>query len=225
MVRRFQQIARSLTRQVQARIGWLLHLIAGPGVMSAPGPITLTSKVDMKTNTTSHPGLVLGAIFLSLFGATWLLGWAWQYPDPSMTLAAAIVLCSLGIVGWAIHTFRRRLAAYRGAADPAQKKRIRTALILINVVQWSSIGLLILGLNLAGHIEWIMPAVIFVVGVHFLPMAKVFRYRGYYLTAAALVIVAVADCAFGQSGQRIALSLLATGAILWSTAIMLLTEE
>lgn len=179
----------------------------------------------MTSNTTSHPGLVLGAIFLALFGATWLLGWAWQYPDPSMPLASAIVLCSLGIVGWAISTFRRRLADYTGGGDPAEKKRIRKALILINVVQWSSIGLLIVGLNLAGHIEWIMPGVIFVVGVHFLPMAKVFRYRGYYLTAAALVIVALAYCAFGADSQRMTLSLLATGAILWSTAIMLLSQN
>ena len=179
----------------------------------------------MKANTASHPGLVLGAVFLSLFGATWLLGWSWQAPGSGFLLRFVIVLGALALVAWAIRSFRQRRAIYVGRPDPMAQKRIRKALILINIAQWSSIGALVLGLNAVSHIEWIMPAVILVVGLHFVPMAKVFHYRGYYLTALALVVVALAYCLAGANDQRSALSLLATGTILWVTALFLLVRE
>jgi hypothetical protein len=67
-----------------------------------------------------------------------------------------------------------------------------------------------------------MPCVILVIGLHFFPLAKLFRYRGYNHTAAALVLVALLYMLFGGKGHSVALSLLATGVILWASAIALL---
>jgi len=43
-----------------------------------------------------------------------------------------------------------------------------------------------LGLN-----AWILPAIIFIVGVHFLPLAAAFKAPRHYITGIALVLLAV----------------------------------
>ena len=171
----------------------------------------------------SHPCLALGGVFLSLFGATWLVGASYQYAGISVPLLACIALLTVALASWSLMTFFRRRATYTGARDVEAGKRIRKSLMLVNITQWSIIGLLILLLNVTNHVAWIMPGVIFVVGVHFLPLAHILQYRGYYLTALGLVLVAVIDSALGVPGHGIAVSLLATGAILWASAFLLLS--
>lgn len=167
--------------------------------------------------------MALGGIFLSLFGATWLCGAGYEYAGPNVPLLAAIVLASLLMSAWAVATFRARRRSFTGTDDAASARRIRKGFMLVNAVQWTSIGLAVLLLNVTGHVAWIMPAVILVVGLHFFPLAKLLRYGAYNLTAVALVLVAVLTVLFGGSGNAsIALTLLATGAILWLTALALL---
>lgn len=167
-----------------------------------------------------HPGVALGGVFLSLFGATWLAGASYQYFGASLAALAVIAAGAIGIATWAVATFRACRLTHGGSTDPGAARRLRRSFMLVNAVQWSLIGLTVLVMNVSGHVEWIMPGVIFVVGLHFFPLARMFRYRGYDLTAAALVLVAVLDVLTGAG--HIAPSLLATGAILWGSAIALL---
>jgi hypothetical protein len=167
-----------------------------------------------------HPGVALGGVFLSLFGALWLAGASVRYLGTSPAALAAIAAGAAAIAAWGLALFRRRRPVY--GFDAAARKRLARSFMVVNAVQWSLIGLLILALNVTGHIAWIVPGVIFIVGVHFVPLARLFRYRGYDATAAALVLVAVLDVIAGAGDRAIAPSLLATGAILWISAIVLL---
>lgn len=168
-----------------------------------------------------HPSMALGGIFLSLFGAIWLCGGVYAYAGINARLLAAIVTASTLMTAWAIATFRARRRAFTGSGDDAAGKRVRKGFMVVNAMQWTLIGLAVVLLNLTGHVAWILPAVILVVGLHFLPLAQLFRYPGYILTALALTAVAVLTLAFGGDGN-IGPTLLATGAILWLTAAALL---
>lgn len=169
-----------------------------------------------------HPSLALGAAFLSLFGAIWLAAASYSYAGTSLPMLAGIAIVSLSKTAWAIITFRSRRRDFSGASDSAAGKRVRRGFAIVNIVQWSSIGIAVLLLASTDHAAWIMPCIILVTGLHFLPLAKLFRYHGYRLTAAALVSVALLYMLFGGKGDSVALSLLATGAILWASAIALL---
>jgi len=169
-----------------------------------------------------HPSMALGGIFLSLFGATWLCGASVAYAGLNLPLLAAIVIAALLMTAWAIAIFRARRRNFTASADAAASKRVRKGFMVVNAVQWSSIGLAVLLLNLTGHVAWILPAVIMVVGLHFFPLARLFGFRAYNLTAAALVVVACAALLAGGAVNGVALTLLATGAILWLTAVALL---
>ena len=172
----------------------------------------------MKKVSSYHPGMALGGVFLSLFGAAWLFGASYRYVGADLPMLSAIAIVSVLIAGWAVATFRSRRAAYSGTNNSA----VRRGLIVVNVVQWAAISGAILLLNLAHHTGWILPCVIAIVGVHFVPLARILQYRGYYFTAAALIFVALFYLLFGDEGQSVALALLATGAILWASAIALL---
>jgi len=175
----------------------------------------------MAQSSSPHPGVALGGVFLSLFGALWLAGASIRYLGASPAVLALIGAGAAALAAWGVALFRRRRAA-GSAPDAAVRKRLARAFMLVNAVQWSLIGALILALNVTGHVAWIVPGVVFLVGIHFVPLARLFRYRGYDATAAALVAVAALDALAGAGEHAVAPSLLATGAILWISAIVLL---
>jgi len=166
-----------------------------------------------------HPGMALGGVFLTLFGAVWLAS-ASRMVLAGWPAFVAIAGIALAIVVWAMATFFARRCVVAGTVDQAARRRLRRGFMLVNAVQWSLIGLAIGVLNAVGHGNWIAPAVIFVVGVHFVPLGRMLGYRGYYLTATGLVLTAAAECLV--KGDHTALSLGATGAILWASAVGLL---
>jgi hypothetical protein len=189
------------------------------GARLRPGAMSLfDADLSLKNTSSRHPGLALGSVFLSLFGAAWLSGASYLYVGTSVPVLSVIAIISLLIAAWAVTTFRARRSEYSGENNSA----VRKGLISVNILQWAAISIAILLLNLTHHAAWIVPCVIFIVGVHFFPLAKILQYRCYYLTATSLVLVALLYMLFGGEGQSLALAMLATGAILWASAIALL---
>lgn len=171
-----------------------------------------------------HPSMALGGLFMALFGSIWLAAADYQsFGGTVVALAGMLVIAAgaIGLVMWARATFKAGLAGHAGARDPAANKHLRRRFMLINAMQWIAVGLAVMLMNVFAHVEWIAPAVILIVGLHFIPLARLFGYRGYYVTAAALVLVALLDVLAGAEGH-VALTLFATGAILWATTVALL---
>lgn len=61
----------------------------------------------------------------------------------------------------------------------------------INAGQWIAIFVLGNALKWLGLGAWFIPMVIAVVGLHFLPLARLFRYRPHQLTGGALIALAI----------------------------------
>ena len=106
------------------------------------------------------------------------------------------------------------------SVSPALARVRRT--ILLSVLTVIAVALVATAVATGWFWAWILPAVILVVGLHFFPLARLFGFRAYNLTAAALVVVAGAALLSGGAVNGVALALLATGAILWLTAVALL---
>ena len=80
------------------------------------------------------------------------------------------------------------------------------------------------------HPEWIPPLVALAVGLHFLPLARVFQRPLYYLTGAALCLVCLVTFALPPhlgvpylQGWRL-VSCLGAGAVLWLSALWILIQ-
>lgn len=163
-------------------------------------------------------GGAIGTIFLSLFGLVWiLLALAGlKRIDPAAVILLSSFVAALLVLS--LRTIRRTRHLVRNPANAARNRRINRLFGLINVVQWAGI---LLAINLLNHFHlsgWIVPAVIFIVGVHFLPLAYLFRTRLHYVTGCELMIWAVVAPLVSSARYMEPVAALGTGAILWITA-------
>jgi hypothetical protein len=178
-------------------------------------------------STVAHiRGCVAGAAILTLFGAAWCIialeFWAarpaWSLPAG---IATAIVLLGMCI---------QRLIALRSIPsvdDPAAAARGKRAGMFFGIIFGAECGLIALCAALlarAGLSIWIPVAVAIIVGLHFIPLARVFEVPLYYWTG-ALCVVGVLGCSLiRDAGTRLLCAGLAMAAVLWLTAATLLLQ-
>lgn len=176
----------------------------------------------MTTVTTLSAGAIrarraTGAMFFAVFGGIWLEGWAIGSARP---LALDVVIGLLALVlTWAAYATYRRHAAEL-AAQPAtpERKRIGRLFNYINAGQWIVIAILAGLLNGNGLGSWVFPMAIFVVGLHFIPLAHLFSNPPHYVTGLAMMALALIYPFVAPGGPGDAIDLLGTGLILWASA-------
>jgi Family of unknown function (DUF7010) len=139
-------------------------------------------------------GRTSAVYFLAFFGAAW---WAWglagiQGIFPGETAAFFIVLALAPIILLSGGILLSR-AADRLPRDTAPaRKRPGRAFGLVFGLEIVIIALSIFLLNVLHHPEFRLPFVAIVVGVHFLPLARIFNVRLYYVVGVLLVLASVA---------------------------------
>ncbi|MGC9293092.1 MAG: hypothetical protein ACP5EP_10290 [Acidobacteriaceae bacterium] len=183
----------------------------------------MQSSMPMLSNTDQRVvrayGDAIGTIFLSLFGLAWILlalaslGQLHAYLVVLLSCFVAILLAS------SISVLRRTHLLVREQKKSPHGKHINRMFGLVNVIQWTVI---FLAVDLLGHFHlghWIVPTIIMIVGIHFLPLAYLFQARLHYVTGCALVLWAVAAPLLVPSYAMEAIAALGTGAILWLTAV------
>lgn len=163
-------------------------------------------------------GRAVGAIFFAFFGSVWaLLGCnlgGWRSPLP-LILAAAVALILLLAAGRVVRRSRAAMISVRGGAEYVRMRRHFRA---INAGQWIVIIIAVLVLHRARLDEWIAPTLMLIVGLHMLPLARIFQYPPHYLTGAALILTALLYPLANRNGPASALGCMLAAAILWLSA-------
>jgi hypothetical protein len=194
-------------------------------------------------------GLSNGIFMLSFAGIVWLMlaawsaDWAWTgthspLDSPwlhgpflpwgaSLTVAIALMVFAGGL------RVRRKsmgfsLAEIRNSEEGRRQRlrKIRIAFASLGVVQGLLCWLCVwLGIHF-DRLDLIWPGIGLVVSLHFLPLARLFRVRPYYLTAAAGVAVSLFAILVPQAALLPSLRLVILGAgmggSLWITAAYLI---
>ncbi|MFC9556612.1 hypothetical protein ACFTWF_37970 [Rhodococcus sp. NPDC056960] len=140
-------------------------------------------------------GEVIGAAVLALAGIAWF-GWAQENPPASWTpyLVAGQVISAVLLIALVMVLVVRRLTTTGSAmADPRVRRRY-----------WGTVAVevaLIVGGNLllaaVGHQAYDAAWTLFVVGVHFVPLGKVFHARALARAGVAVAVAAVAAAGLG----------------------------
>ena len=146
-------------------------------------------------------------------------------PGVAVTLLAAAAAISAVLLVGARRL--RRAAATRPATslsfDPRQVQR-RFTLVVAGEIAAIAAAVNILGRT--GHARWIPAVVCVAVGLHFVPLARMFGLGLYNVTAAALCLVAAVTMVLGATGGSPALWRLlpgfGTALVLWATGARLL---
>jgi hypothetical protein len=143
-------------------------------------------------------GELISAAVLSFAGIAWF-GWAQDDPPSSWVpyLAAGSVVSALLLVALVVLLVRHRTTTGSPMADP-QVRRGYWVTVAIEVALIVGGNLLLAGV---GHPGYDAAWTLLVVGVHFVPLAKIFHARGLALTGVVVAVVAVAAACLGLAGD------------------------
>ena len=171
---------------------------------------------------TTFRGPGIRMMFLGFFGTWWTLAGCQGLYGASIPVvtAAAIVGLSIFCVGLylSLTSVQRPQEEQPEALQRAQARTFRN----INIVQWVAVAALIVTLNVLGHGEWLYPGIMIIVGLHFLPLARLFPASkvNNFITGLALVAVALIYPFVAVGGPQNPWGPLAAGLILWTSALI-----
>src|SRR6185437_9412825 len=174
-------------------------------------------------------GMGIGSLFLALFGGLWMiaamntLSWVWLVacdfvPASLLALRAVSLIVS-----------SHELAGLEPAASDQERQQSRAVGRRFGLVVAIEFGVIALAANLLaarGLSDWTLAAIGFIVGAHFIPLARIYRFRLYYWTGAAeLALCALISWLMRQRIQLAdPLFGLAMAVSLWVTVVFVLAQ-
>ena len=178
-------------------------------------------------STVAHArGVIAGAAILTLFGAVWcilaLALWpahpSWSIPAGVMIAIVLIALCLQRLIAW------RKIPSADDPIAAAKGKRAGMWFGIIFTAEGLLIWLTAMLLNHFGLGDWIPLAAAVIIGLHFLPLARLFEVPLYYWTGALSVLGMIVCCFIPDAAVRTLYASLIMAAILWLTAALLLVQ-
>lgn len=171
-------------------------------------------------------GCVAGASILTLFGAAWCIVALALWPAHPVWSIPAAVAATIGLLGLSFMRLRalRNVPVIDDRVAAAKGKRAGMLFGIIFGIECGVIWLCATVLARVGLSIWIPIAVAVVVGLHFIPLARVFEVPLYYWTG-ALSVLGVLGCSLIRDvGTRLLSAGLTMAAVLWLTAAWLLLQ-
>ena len=162
-------------------------------------------------------------MFFAVFGTAWLCWGDVILRGAGDWTLGVVVAAGLGLAIAAVRQFVANRSALAESDSSPQRRRAARIFHWVNGGQWVLIAVLANVLNGTGLGAWVVPMIIAVVGLHFLPLAAVMRYRPHYVSGLALLLLAVVFPFIANGGPRSGVGPLGASLILWGSAIFALT--
>ena len=170
-------------------------------------------------------GRATGVLFLSGFGGLWFLLGLAASQRLSLPTACALAAGLAALVAGAVLLRRRSAALPPSTLDPEEQRRAGRTFGRVNAVQWAAIVLIAVVLGRL-HLDAYTPAAVtVVVGLHFFPLARLFRSPQHHVTGAALVLWGAVCLLLVPRDVLQSTSAFGTGAILWTAAAVTLARS
>lgn len=183
----------------------------------------MNASFDDSLRSAARGGRAIGALFFAGFGGAWLALWAVNEPGSPVVGLCIVLTLTACLMAWSWRVHRRHAAAMRAQRDTPQSRRMNRVFNQVNAVQWIAIVVVAGGCAFAHRADLLIPAVIFVIGLHFLPLARVFGYRPHYVTGAVLALFAVAYPFLLTGGGLSSWGPFGAGLVLWISAVWALS--
>jgi hypothetical protein len=128
-----------------------------------------------------------GGLICAVFGSAWMY-WAVVFSGtPTPIWFSAVSLPAITLTTWAI----LRILAFRhlisSAAELQHWRSFRKFLWIDSVIEWMLVGIGTFLLSRIGRYDLIPQLFGLVIGLHFLPIAKVFQLPSYYCVGAIMI--------------------------------------
>jgi hypothetical protein len=163
-----------------------------------------------------------GALIRSFFGST-LMYWAVVFSgNPTPLRLSIVTVPAVGLIAWAILRVRATRNLPSSAAELDHWSTIRKFYWLDVGLEWVLIGVAVLALAQAGRFDLIPQALGVIVGLHYLPLGKIFRAQQFYWTGGVMVAAAIGSLLIRRGNIRNIVGCAAVGLILWVTCVGIL---
>lgn len=161
-----------------------------------------------------------GGAIVTFFGAIWLALGLLGAGALSWWAAIVFALCCVGLYAGSLQLIRRgKKLRPPGVAPPRMPPAMRKGFLWAVVGEVAGCLLVVLVCNLVSRGELIPAGIALVVGLHFLPLARVFRAPVYYATGLSIAVWCAA-CLLLFRGPTISVgAAIGTGTVLWLTAL------
>jgi hypothetical protein len=156
-------------------------------------------------------------VFMAGFAAAWwVMGLGLQAPVGQLAVGPVVSVAMILFARW-----RLRNVPPASSARAARSRRIIGWALGGEGVAIAVVSHLMVK---AGLIAFIVPAVAIIVGLHFLPLAKLFQVKIYYVAGALITLAGLAGLAV-DAPHRALVTGLASAILLWLTCAYRLTFE
>lgn len=160
----------------------------------------------------------IGAMFFCVFGGAWLVLWAHDTFIPPLVAYALIGVATVGLLSIVLRVYKFHAPALKAELQSPKRRRQMRVFQIVNAAQWVLISVVAIVFANTGLALWTIPAAIFIIGAHFLPLAKLFDYPPHYLTGMAMMLLAALYPLLATNGPSSAIGCLGAGLILWGSA-------
>lgn len=167
----------------------------------------------------------IGAMFFSVFGGAWLVLWVHRAHADRLSFLIPVIAIAACIVLLAYYRFRQHRHGLAAIGDSPQKQRSGRLFHSVNGGQWV---IIVVGGNVLANIglsSWVIPFAIFIIGLHFLPLAHIFLNPPHYVTGAALMALAIVYPYVAAGGPADPVGCLGAGTILLMSALWAVTAN
>jgi len=177
-------------------------------------------------------GTASGVMFMAFFGTVWAnigIGGLRISGAFSLLILAILIGTTLFFSGIRMIRNSRHLSNTNKSRNA---KNIDKWFNIVFVAEFGLIGVSAIVTNVVGHFDWFFPIMAIIVGVHFFPLAYLFRVSAYYVTGTLLCLIAIVTSLFVPQEISIGGHLidawwtlvgLGSMSILWITSLVILT--
>jgi hypothetical protein len=153
-------------------------------------------------------------IFFAAFGAGWIAMGLYGAGQLGVVPVLMVAACTMVLLAGAAYLSREAERFPHVAKDPKQGR----IFAWVNLAQWIAVAIVAVSFARLHIDHYVINAITAIIGLHMLPLARLFRYTPHYLTGAVLVAWAVASMWLAPGENLQSVTAIGTGLLLWLSA-------
>jgi hypothetical protein len=167
-------------------------------------------------------GSARGALICAFFGSAWMY-WAVVFSgNPTPAWFSIVTVPAVALIAWAFLRVRAVRQLPSSAAELEHSRAFRKFFWVDVGIEWGLGGVAVFALVRFGRGDLIPPVLGVIIGLHFLPLVKIFRAPLYYWTGGIMVVAALGSLLMHGGYIRNIFVCAAVGLTLWATSVAVL---
>jgi hypothetical protein len=163
-----------------------------------------------------------GALIRSFFGSASMYWAVVLSGNPPPLEFSIVAVPAVGLIAWAILSVRATRNSPSSADELSHWRAVRKFYWLDVGLEWGLIGAAVSALARFGRFDLIPQTLGVIIGLHYLPLGKIFRAQQYYWTGGVLVTAALGSLLIQRGQTRNIVGCAALALTLWATCFAML---